>query len=179
MIRFDGIAKTFRGRDGTVVEALGGVSLDVGAGEFVAIVGASGCGESTLLRLAAGLVAPSTGEVTLDGSRVTGPRAETAMVFQAATLLPWANVLRNVTFPLRLMGKGAVETEGKARALLATAGLGYLIQTSMAFFRRPLAFSTVVILAIMGILLFQAVSLAERILFRWSSGSEHSAPPAA
>jgi NitT/TauT family transport system ATP-binding protein len=123
MIRFDRTAKTFRGRDGAVVEALAGVSLEVAAGEFVAIVGASGCGKSTLLRLAAGLVPPSTGEVTLDGSRVTAPRAETAMVFQAATLLPWADVLRNVTFPLRLMGKVTSETEGKARALLATAGL--------------------------------------------------------
>ena len=56
----------------------------------------------------------------------------------------------------------------------ADAGLGYLIQTSMAFFRTPLAFGAVVILAIMGILLFQAVTLAERILFPWSSGA---APP--
>lgn len=61
----------------------------------------------------------------------------------------------------------------------ADAGLGYLIQTSMAFFRTPLAYSAVVILALMGIVLFQAVSLAERIFFPWSSGSEHSAPPAA
>jgi NitT/TauT family transport system permease protein len=61
----------------------------------------------------------------------------------------------------------------------ADAGLGYLIQTSMAFFRTPLAFSAVVILAIMGIVLFQAVSIAERILFPWSSGAETSAPPAA
>lgn len=61
----------------------------------------------------------------------------------------------------------------------ADAGLGYLIQTSMAFFRTPLAFSAVVILAVMGIVLFQAVALIERIFFPWSSGSEHSAPPAA
>jgi NitT/TauT family transport system permease protein len=54
----------------------------------------------------------------------------------------------------------------------ADAGLGYLIQTSMAFFRTPLAFGAVVILALMGILLFQAVSLAERLLFPWSSGVE-------
>ena len=54
----------------------------------------------------------------------------------------------------------------------AEAGLGYLIQTSMAFFRTPLAFGAVVILALMGILLFQAVTLAERLLFPWSSGVE-------
>lgn len=61
----------------------------------------------------------------------------------------------------------------------ADAGLGYLIQTSMAFFRTPLAYGAVVILALMGIVIFQAVALVERIFFPWSSGSEHSAPPAA
>ena len=58
----------------------------------------------------------------------------------------------------------------------AEAGLGYLIQTSMAFFKTPLAFGAVVVLAIMGILLFQAVAMAERLLFPWSSGA---APPGA
>ncbi|MBV1796503.1 ABC transporter permease [Siccirubricoccus sp. G192] len=58
----------------------------------------------------------------------------------------------------------------------ADAGLGYLIQTSMAFFRTPLAFAAVVALAIMGILMFQAVSLTERLLFPWSSGAEPPAP---
>lgn len=61
----------------------------------------------------------------------------------------------------------------------ADAGLGYLIQTSMAFFRTPLAYGAVVILALMGIVLFQAVSIIERVFFPWSSGSEHSAAPAA
>jgi NitT/TauT family transport system ATP-binding protein len=123
VIRFDQVGKTFRGRDGTAVEALSDISLEVAEGEFVAIVGASGCGKSTLLRLVAGLVPPTTGGVLLGGEQVTAPRAETAMVFQAATLLPWADVLRNVTFPLRLMGKVAPDTGAKASALLSTAGL--------------------------------------------------------
>ena len=123
MIHLAGVGKTFRGRDGAAVEALRNVSFDVAEGEFVAIVGASGCGKSTLLRLVAGLAPASSGTVRLGGQEVTGPRAETAMVFQAATLLPWADVLRNVTFPLRLMGRMARDTEDKARALLATAGL--------------------------------------------------------
>ena len=97
MIRFDAVGKTFRGRDGALVEALRDVSLEVAAGEFVAVVGASGCGKSTLLRMVAGLLSASTGTVALDGTAVTEPRAETAMVFQAPTLLPWADVLRNVT----------------------------------------------------------------------------------
>ncbi|MBX9699969.1 MAG: ABC transporter permease [Acetobacteraceae bacterium] len=61
----------------------------------------------------------------------------------------------------------------------ADAGLGYLIQTSMAFFRSPLAFGAVVILAIMGILLFQAVAMVERVFFPWSSGAQSGASPAA
>ncbi len=123
MIRIERVSKTFRGRDGGAVEALREVSLEVAAGEFVAIVGASGCGKSTLLRLVAGLVPASSGTVMLDGAVVREPQAETAMVFQAPTLLPWADVLRNVTFPLRLMRRADSGTEDRARALLAMAGL--------------------------------------------------------
>jgi NitT/TauT family transport system ATP-binding protein len=120
VIRLEGVGKRFARGD---VEALRDVTLNVAAGEFVAIVGASGCGKSTLLRLVAGLVPASSGRVVLDGSPVTGPRADTAMVFQAPTLLPWADVLRNVTFPLRLMKQAGGDTEARARALLETAGL--------------------------------------------------------
>ncbi len=120
MIRLEGVGKRFARGD---VEALRDVSLNVAAGEFVAIVGASGCGKSTLLRLVAGLVPATTGRVVLDGTPVVGPRADTAMVFQAPTLLPWADVLRNVTFPLRLMKQAGGDTEARARALLETAGL--------------------------------------------------------
>ena len=124
MISLHGVHKTFRGRDGAAVEALRDISLDVAPGEFVAIVGASGCGKSTLLRLVAGLVPATSGQVILDNASVTEPRTDTAMVFQAATLLPWADVLRNVTFPMRLMHRHDATTDDKARALLATAGLG-------------------------------------------------------
>jgi len=123
VIRLQNVHKTFRGRDGAAVEALRDISLDIAPGEFVAIVGASGCGKSTLLRLVAGLVPASSGQVLLDGAPVTEPRTDTAMVFQAATLLPWADVLRNVTFPIRLMRRANARTNDKARALLATAGL--------------------------------------------------------
>ena len=118
MIRLDRVSKSFGS-----VEALQDVSFEAAPGEFLAVVGASGCGKSTLLRLIAGLVPATAGQVVLDGSTVTAPRADTAMVFQAATLLPWADVLRNVTFPLRLMRKAGGNTETRARALLATAGL--------------------------------------------------------
>lgn len=123
MIRLEHVNKTFRGSDGTAVEALRDISPEIAAGEFTAIVGASGCGKSTLLRLVAGLVPASSGQVILGGAPVTEPRTDIAMVFQAATLLPRADVLRNVTFPFRLMHRNGAETEDKARALLATAGL--------------------------------------------------------
>ena len=123
MILLSGVGKTFRGRDGSNVEALTDITLRVAAGEFVAIVGASGCGKSTLLRLVAGLVPVTLGRVEVGGTMVTEPRADTAMVFQAPTILPWADVLRNVTFPLRLMGKATRSTEDEARVLLNKAGL--------------------------------------------------------
>jgi NitT/TauT family transport system ATP-binding protein len=123
VILLSGVGKTFRGRDGGRVEALSDITLRVAPGEFVAIVGASGCGKSTLLRLVAGLVPVSLGRVEVGGTLVDEPRADTAMVFQAPTLLPWADVLRNVTFPLRLMGQATRGTEDQARVLLAKAGL--------------------------------------------------------
>ena len=73
--------------------ALANVSLAVGQSEFVAVVGPSGCGKSTLLRLIAGLVSATSGQVSIAGKPVTGPRSDVGLVFQAPTLLPWANVL--------------------------------------------------------------------------------------
>ena len=105
MIVLDRVEKIFVSRDGDEVEALADVSLEARRNEFVCLVGPSGCGKSTLLRLVAGLIAPSGGTISIDGSRVTEPRADTGIVFQAPTLLPWASVLDNVLFPLDMMGR--------------------------------------------------------------------------
>jgi sulfonate transport system ATP-binding protein len=77
-------------------EVLQGVELDIPAGQFVAIVGRSGCGKSTLLRLIAGLEEPTEGELSLDGSEISGIREDTRMLFQDARLLPWKRALANV-----------------------------------------------------------------------------------
>ena len=84
------------------VQALQDVSLCVGAGEFVAIVGPSGCGKSTLLKVLSGLLRPSRGFVYLDGTPVTSPGRERAMVFQCAGLMPSRTVLGNVAYGLEL-----------------------------------------------------------------------------
>ena len=122
MIRLDAVAHEF-GEDEDRVAAIAEVSLTIGDAEFVAVVGPSGCGKSTLLRLIAGLLIPSEGRVSLGGRAVTGPTPECGLVFQSPTLLPWANVLDNVLFPLRMLNeldKGSAE---RARELLGLAGL--------------------------------------------------------
>jgi len=98
--------------------ALGPMSLEVGAGETVALVGPSGCGKSTALRLLAGLEAPTRGEV----ARAAG-RGETAVVFQAPTLAPWLSALANVALPLELAGTPRAQAQARAEAALQRVGL--------------------------------------------------------
>ena len=85
MIRLTGVSRTFAGRSGTV-EALRGIDLEIGEGEFVAVLGRSGCGKSTLLRLISGLLPVTAGEVRVSGERVTKPRRDIAMMFQKPAL---------------------------------------------------------------------------------------------
>ena len=105
------------------MQALQEVSLAIERNEFVSIVGPSGCGKSTLLRLIAGLIGPSSGQVGIDGVAVDGPRRDIGVVFQAPTLLPWANVLDNVLFPLKILHRLAPESPTRARELLHLVGL--------------------------------------------------------
>lgn len=96
------------------------LTLQIAAGEFVAILGPSGCGKSTLLRVVAGLSAPDGGtmRITPDGN------FKTAFVFQDAHLLPWRTVLENAALPLELMGVDTRERLTKSSAALAEVGLG-------------------------------------------------------
>ena len=123
MIVLEGVGKTFLTRGGEAVEALADVSLEARRNEFVCLVGPSGCGKSTLLRLVAGLLAPSGGAVSIGGSPVTEPRADTGIVFQAPTLLPWATILDNVLFPVDMMGRLDRAARERAHALLELVGL--------------------------------------------------------
>jgi len=119
-----GVSKWFETRSGDVVEALRGVTFDVHAGEFVSVVGASGCGKTTLLRLVDGLLAPSRGEVLLDGRPIAGPGLDRALVFQLDALFPWRTVLDNVLFGLEVQGRLGEEARRAAGELLRFVGLG-------------------------------------------------------
>jgi NitT/TauT family transport system ATP-binding protein len=116
-LRLQSVRKTFPGG----VEAVAGVSLDIKAGEFLAILGPSGCGKSTLLRLIAGLDSPTGGSVELSDEL---ERGRIAYVFQDAHLLPWRNVLRNVALPLELLGIPKQKRLASAREALERVGLG-------------------------------------------------------
>ncbi len=109
--------------DNSNESTLNNINLEIKTGEFICIVGASGCGKTTLLNLVAGLEAPTTGEVTVDGEKVTGPGADRTVMFQEHGLYPWLNVIENVKFPLKLAGVPKEEQEEKANYYLDMVGL--------------------------------------------------------
>ena len=97
----EGVSKWFRNRRSSV-QALDGVSLDVGEGEFVCLVGPSGCGKSTLLDIIAGLTKPDAGRVLADNQLVEGPGRHRLVMFQESALFPWLTAFGNVMFGLKL-----------------------------------------------------------------------------
>ena len=96
-----GVTKRFRAPNGaSLLTAIERVSLDVRAGEFVAVVGPSGCGKSTILNLVAGLDRPSEGRILLNGVPVEGPNPTVGFMLQKDLLLPWRTIVHNVEFGL-------------------------------------------------------------------------------
>lgn len=112
-----------RRRTGERISAIKDLNFSIQAGKFVCVVGTSGCGKTTLLNVIAGLQKPSFGQVLLGGIPVEGPGKERAMVFQTAALLPWRNVLHNVTYGLEIQGCGARQARQSAREMIALVGL--------------------------------------------------------
>jgi len=123
IIEVSKLAKDFNaGR--AVLRALADVSFSVEEGQFVTLVGPSGCGKSTLLQILAGLIAATSGQVLIEGKRISAPMPDKiGMVFQDPTLLPWKTALANVEFPLDLRGVDRALRRSRCSALLELVGL--------------------------------------------------------
>jgi NitT/TauT family transport system ATP-binding protein len=123
LIVVDGVDKRYATSSGPV-DALRGVSLNVGAGEFCTLIGPSGCGKSTLLGMLGGLVTPDAGRVLVDGRPVKGPDPRrAATVFQEAGLFPWRTTVENIEFGLELQGVARERRRTVATELLGPLGL--------------------------------------------------------
>ena len=99
-LRVEGLAKRFASGKGELT-VFDKVDFGIAKGEFVCIIGHSGCGKTTILNVLAGLEQPSSGYVFMDGREVSGPGLERGVVFQGHALMPWLTVMGNVAFAVR------------------------------------------------------------------------------
>ncbi|MFC6486756.1 ABC transporter ATP-binding protein [Nitratireductor sp. GCM10026969] len=118
IIQVRGVSKTYGD-----VQALENIDLEFEAGHLTSLLGPSGCGKTTLLKIVAGLLAPTAGDVLVKGKPVEGPGPERAFVFQDFALMPWASVLDNAAFGLKMHGVGKAEREERARHYINEVGL--------------------------------------------------------
>src|SRR5262245_58782991 len=118
-VEVSGLYKIFDTQEGARIPALEDINIHIDEGEFVSVVGPSGWGKSTLLRVICGLVPASRGRVLVSGSPVTEPRKDVGVVFQNAVLLPWLTVKDNVLMPLDLRERRRPEHVKRADELLA------------------------------------------------------------
>ncbi|WP_280176619.1 ABC transporter ATP-binding protein [Oricola cellulosilytica] len=109
--------------NGSSVQALKNVSLHLNEGELMSVLGPSGCGKTTLLNIVAGFLAPTEGQVVMNGHKVTGPAAERGMVFQQGALFEWMDVRSNVSFGPRMEGQRPSQYDAHVDHLLNVTGL--------------------------------------------------------
>jgi len=126
-LRITDLGVTYVGRDGHQTEAVKEITLDIddkpGVGEIVVFLGPSGCGKSTILKAVAGLLAPTRGEIFLDGVEIDGVGRDRGMVFQAYTSFGWLTVRENVEYGLRLQGLSKDERRKRSKKYLDAVGL--------------------------------------------------------
>ncbi|GAB4297522.1 MAG: taurine ABC transporter ATP-binding subunit [Roseovarius sp.] len=123
ILTIDHVSMRFDLPDGSHVQALKDVTLDIERGELMSVLGPSGCGKTTLLNIIAGFLAPTSGRVVLNGHPVTGPDAERGMVFQQGALFEWMNVRDNVSFGPRMAGRRESDWAATVDHLLDVVGL--------------------------------------------------------
>lgn len=122
-LTIDSLSMRFDLPGGGAVQALENVSLDLKQGELLSVLGPSGCGKTTLLNIVAGFLAPTSGEIRLNGHVVHGPDAERGMVFQQGALFEWMSVRENVSFGPRMAGKRESDYGAEVDHLLDIVGL--------------------------------------------------------
>ncbi len=127
------VRKSYTGKTGGVSEVLGGIDLDVEEGEFIAILGFSGAGKTTLISAIAGLVEPDAGEILLRGKAIDGPDKDRGLVFQSYSLFPWLTVEQNVALAVDAVHKDRSKAE---RAVLVKQKVE-LVGLGQAMERKP------------------------------------------
>jgi NitT/TauT family transport system ATP-binding protein len=125
-VELSGVSKRYLSRRGTV-DALVDLSLSVRTGGFVSLVGRSGCGKTTTLKMIAGLIRPTSGSIVVAGQPVDGPVGNLGMVFQTPNLLGWRSVLANVLLPAEILRLDRVQAARRARQLLDMVGLSEFV----------------------------------------------------
>jgi NitT/TauT family transport system ATP-binding protein len=123
IIRAQAVEKFYTQPDGSRIEVIAPINLDIDPGKIVALLGPSGCGKSTLLRILTGLSKPSSGQVLWHGKPIDSQTAGVAIVFQSFALFPWLTVVDNVEAPLEARGVVAIERHKRALRILDTVGL--------------------------------------------------------
>jgi len=114
-LEIKGVNKSFPRKDAGALPVLRGVDLAIEENEFVCVVGRSGSGKTTLIALIAGLLAPDSGEILLEGKPIAGPGPERGIVFQNYSLLPWMTVFENVHLAVDAVAPNLTESEKRAR----------------------------------------------------------------
>lgn len=122
MLELKHVAKKYQ-TSGKIVDVIKDLSFETQDATFVAFVGPTGCGKTTLLKIIAGLIEPSNGDVLVDGDKTTGPGADRGMIFQDFTLFPWLTVRDNIGFGLDLRGTRQSEKNKKVEYYLKITGL--------------------------------------------------------
>ena len=128
------VTKSYSGKTGGTTEVLGGIDLDVEEGEFIAILGFSGAGKTTLISSIAGLVEPDSGEILLRGKPISGPDKDRGLVFQSYSLFPWLTVEKNVSLAVDAVhkDKSAAERAALVRQKVELVGLGHAMDRKPA-----------------------------------------------
>jgi len=134
ILSLDGVTKCYSGKTGGTTEVLGGIDLEVEEGEFIAILGFSGAGKTTLISAIAGLVEPDGGRILLRGKPIDGPDKDRGLVFQSYSLFPWLTVEKNVALAVDAVHKDRSPAERRAlvRQKVELVGLAHAMDRKPA-----------------------------------------------